>query len=59
VLRTVLGRFVLTAAGGAPETTHRRGVTFSPRGGATVMLAQRTPASAPSEGGWDPIPVPG
>lgn len=59
VLRTVVGRFALATAGDSPETTRRRGITFSPRGGATVVLAQRTPApTSAAEGGWDPIPVP-
>jgi cytochrome P450 len=44
VLRTVLGRFALASAGGPPETTRRRGITFSPSGGATVVLTERTPA---------------
>jgi hypothetical protein len=44
VLRAVVGRFALSAAGPAAETTRRRGITFSPRGGATVVLTARTPA---------------
>jgi len=55
VLRTVLGRFALSAAGDSPETTRRRGITFSPRGGATVVLAPRTPAPAAELA----VPVPG
>ncbi len=47
VLAAVLGRFELGAAGDA-ETTRRRGITFSPRGGATVVLAARAPAGRPS-----------
>jgi hypothetical protein len=59
VLRTVLGRFAL-AAPGAPETTRRRGITFSPRGGATIVLAQRRPAPAhAAHSGRDPILLPG
>jgi cytochrome P450 len=45
VLRTVLGRFAPSATGVPVETTRRRGVTFSPRRGATVILAERSPAS--------------
>jgi cytochrome P450 len=50
VLRAVIGRFALSAARPAAETTRRRGITFSPRGGATVVLTERTPAprSAPA-----------
>jgi cytochrome P450 len=44
VLRAALGRFALSAAGPTAETTRRRGITFSPRGGATVVLTGRTPA---------------
>jgi cytochrome P450 len=47
VLRAVLGRFALTGAGTPPETTRRRGITFSPRGGATVVLTERATARAP------------
>jgi cytochrome P450 len=48
VLRAVLGRFALSAAGPTAETTRRRGITFSPRGGATVVLTERTPAPGPT-----------
>ena len=48
VLRAVLGRFALSASGPAAETTRRRGITFSPRGGATVVLTERTPARGPA-----------
>lgn len=44
VLGAVVGRFALSAAGPTAETTRRRGITFSPRGGATVVLTERTPA---------------
>jgi hypothetical protein len=57
VLRTVLGRFALAPAGASPETTRRRGITFSPRGGASVVLAQRTRAPTPAPD--LPVPVPG
>ncbi len=56
VLRTVLERFHLTATGAAAEVTRRRGITFSPRGGATVVLARRTPARAPAAALGVPIP---
>jgi cytochrome P450 len=48
VLGAVLGRFALTPVGDVPETTRRRGITFSPAGGATVVLAKRTPAPRPA-----------
>jgi cytochrome P450 len=48
VLRAVLGRFALSAAGPTAETTRRRGITFSPRGGATVVLTERTPVARPA-----------
>ena len=48
VLRTVVGRFALATAGDSPETTRRRGITFSPRGGATVVLTERTPVTRPA-----------
>jgi hypothetical protein len=48
VLRAMLGRFALSAAGPAAETTRRRGITFSPRGGASVVLTERTPAAGPT-----------
>jgi len=46
VLAAVLRRFELEPAG-APETTRRRSITFSPSGGATVILRAR--ATAPVE----------
>jgi cytochrome P450 len=48
VLRAVVGRFALGAAGPTAETTRRRGITFSPRGGATVILTERTPVPGPA-----------
>ncbi len=55
VLRAVVGRFALKAAGPTAETTRRRGITFSPRGGATVVLTERAsvrePAMAPALAG--------
>jgi cytochrome P450 len=55
VLRAVLGRFALSAPDAPgrsrPETTRRRGITFSPSGGANVVLTER--ASAPR-----PVPAP-
>jgi hypothetical protein len=47
VLREVIGQFALSPAGEVPETTRRRGITFSPTGGATVVLAPRAPVRAP------------
>jgi hypothetical protein len=49
VLRTVLGRFALASIG-APETTRRRGITFSPSGGATVVLTERSGRTAVAGG---------
>jgi cytochrome P450 len=46
VLRAVLDRYALSAAAGPPETTRRRGITFSPTGGATVVLSERAPRPA-------------
>ncbi|HXP37964.1 MAG TPA: cytochrome P450 [Solirubrobacteraceae bacterium] len=49
VLRAVLERCELSPAGDVPEVTRRRGITFSPSGGCTVVLAGRATASpAPS-----------
>jgi cytochrome P450 len=41
VLRAVLERCELHSAGGPPETTRRRGITFSPSGGSRVVLTAR------------------
>jgi cytochrome P450 len=41
VLRTVLSRCELRAAGDRAEPTARRSITFSPKGGATVILTDR------------------
>jgi cytochrome P450 len=48
VLATVLRRFELQPMG-APETTRRRSITFSPSRGATVMLRARAAAAIESE----------
>jgi cytochrome P450 len=48
VLATVLRRFELQPIG-APETTRRRSITFSPSRGATVMLRARAAAAIESE----------
>jgi hypothetical protein len=45
VLSAVLSRFEIAAATPAAEQTGRRSITFSPKGGATVVLTKR--ASAP------------
>jgi cytochrome P450 len=47
VLRAVLARFRLAAVDGPVETTRRRGITFSPSRGATVVLTERASARAP------------
>jgi hypothetical protein len=44
VLRAVLERCELCPAGDVPEVTRRRGITFSPSAGSTVILAERAPA---------------
>jgi len=45
VLREVLGRFALSPASAEPEVTGRRSITYSPSGGATLVLRPwvRTP----------------
>jgi hypothetical protein len=48
VLRAVLSRHELRPAGGAPETTRRRGITFSPSRGSRVILVPRAGAGATS-----------
>ena len=48
VLSAVLRRFELEPAG-APETTRRRSITFSPSRGATVMLRTRAGAAVADE----------
>jgi cytochrome P450 len=48
VLAAVLRRFELQAIG-APETTRRRSITFSPSRGATVMLRTRAGVAVESE----------
>lgn len=44
VLREVAGRFTLAPGAGRREQTGRRGITFSPTGGATVVLRPRSSA---------------
>jgi cytochrome P450 len=53
VLRAALRRYELTAAGGGPEATRRRSITFSPSGQTTVVLHPRAPVTAPA-----PAPAP-
>ena len=48
VLAAVLRRFELQPAG-APETTRRRSITFSPSRGATVLLRARAGAAVAGE----------
>jgi cytochrome P450 len=50
VLRVVLSRCTVQAAAAAAETTGRRSITFSPRGGATVVLRDRVGARSPAVG---------
>jgi cytochrome P450 len=47
VLRTVVARCEVTPAEAKPEPTARRSITFSPRGGATVILRDRVAHTAP------------
>ena len=42
VLRATFERFELSPAGDRPERTARRSITFSPSGGATVVLRERS-----------------
>jgi cytochrome P450 len=54
VLRTVLERYELAAANGRREVTGRRSITFSPSGGAKVLLRDRgRPAARPP--GSEPV----
>jgi cytochrome P450 len=46
VLSEVLSRYELTPASDRPEQTGRRSITFSPRGGAAVILHERQPPPA-------------
>ena len=48
VLRAVLSRHELRSTGSTPETTRRRGITFSPSRGSRVILAARNGAGAHS-----------
>jgi hypothetical protein len=53
VLRSALRRFELAPVGDQPEVTGRRSITFSPAGGATVVLHERpvaAPAAQPATG---------
>ena len=45
VIRAVLSRCELSPGAGRPEHTGRRSITFSPSGGATVVLRARAPVS--------------
>lgn len=47
VIGAVLERFELEPAGVRPEPTMRRSITFSPSGGATVVLSERVERSVP------------
>jgi cytochrome P450 len=46
VLAAVLERYELRSATNAPETTRRRSITFSPSGGASVVLSERSRQAA-------------
>jgi cytochrome P450 len=56
VLRTAASRFELSPATPEPEQTGRRSITFSPRGGARVVLRAR--AGAAAEAGPNRSPEP-
>jgi cytochrome P450 len=59
VLRAVLESCALRPAGTVPEVTRRRGITFSPSGGSSVILSRRTPAALPADAELGQrIPVP-
>jgi cytochrome P450 len=45
VIRAVANRFELEPASDQPEQTARRSITFSPSGGASVVLRERAPAA--------------
>ncbi len=47
VIREVLGRYALAPASPIPEKTGRRSITFSPDGGACVILQERQAAASP------------
>ncbi|HEV2975214.1 MAG TPA: cytochrome P450 [Solirubrobacteraceae bacterium] len=57
VLRAVLARHELRPAGDAPETTRRRGITFSPSRGSRVILAPRAAARAIRRSAEIPVPA--
>jgi cytochrome P450 len=42
VIRSVLRHYEIAPATASPEQTARRSITFSPKGGATVILSERT-----------------
>jgi cytochrome P450 len=46
VIRAAARRFELAPAGDRPEQTGRRSITFSPVGGASVILKERSPQTA-------------
>jgi cytochrome P450 len=45
VIRAVVERFELAPAADRPEQTARRSITFSPSGGASVILSERSPSA--------------
>lgn len=61
VLRAALERHELRPASGTPETTRRRGITFSPSGGSRVILSQRASkqgrAASPKRSRDTPVPA--
>jgi hypothetical protein len=59
VLGAALRRLELRPASNTPETTRRRGITFSPSGGSQVILAQRagTSTAAQAHPAIEPVPA--
>ncbi len=57
VIRAVLSRYHLEPGSSQPEHTGRRSITFSPRGGATVVLRERSEVGAPPAHHREPVSV--
>ena len=57
VLRAVLARCALRTPAGLPETTIRRGITFSPSGECRVILEQRSTEHAGSRESRPAVPA--
>jgi cytochrome P450 len=57
VLRAVLERNDLRAAGATPEVTRRRGITFSPSGASRVILTRRSATRASAQPNVADVPA--